>query len=137
MIGGGSQGEGLGGFGAESGEGVEVDASGNAYVVGSTNTIAATPYPIKGAFQSTPGAAGSNIDAVVTKVNPSGSDIVYSTYLGGGGADRAFSVAVSPNGEAFVTGQTDSSGATPFPTRNPIQAAFGGGTGTGTARSTS
>ena len=135
-IGGGAQGEGVGGFGAESGEGVDVDASGNAYVVGSTNTLAASPYPITpGAFQTTPGAAsGSNIDAVVTKVNPSGSGIVYSTYLGGGGADRAYSVAVNANGEAYVTGQTNSSGATPFPTtQNAIQGTFGGGTGTGTA----
>ena len=124
-LGGGAQGEGQGGPGAESGEGVAVDASGSAYVVGSTNAVAPSPYPTKGAIQ---GANGGGIDAVVTKINPSGEDIVYSTYLGGGAADRAFDVAVSPAGEAYVTGQTASTGASPFPTANAIQGTNAGGT---------
>lgn len=128
-LGGGAQGEGQGGPGAESGEGVAVDASGSAYVVGSTNAAAPSPYPTRGAVQ---GTNGGGIDAVVTKLNPSGDDIVYSTYLGGGGADRAYDVAVSPAGEAYVTGQTASPGttpatATPFPTANAIQATNAGG----------
>ncbi len=122
-IGGGAQGEGSGGPGGESGEGVAVDGSGSAYVVGSTNATAPTAYPTKGAIQ---GANGGGIDAVVTKLNPAGDDIVYSTYLGGGGADRAFAVAVDSDGEASVTGQTASTGATPFPTKNAIQPANAG-----------
>lgn len=86
-LGGGAQGEGQGGPGVESAEGVAVDAAGNAYVVGSTNAIAPSPYPTKGALQ---GTNGGGIDAVVTKLNPAGDAVVYSTYLGGAGADRAY-----------------------------------------------
>ena len=122
-LGGGAQGEGSGGFGGESGEGVKVDGAGNAYVVGSTNAIAPRPFPTRGPVQ---GASGGGIDAFVTKLNPAGDGIVYSTYLGGGAADRAFGVALGPGGEAYVTGQTASTGATPFPTKNPIQSANAG-----------
>ena len=128
-LGGGAQGEGQGGPGVEAAEGVAVDGAGNAYIVGGTNAIAPSPYPTKGSFQGT-NAGGA--DAVVTKLNPAGDDIVYSTYLGGGAADRAYDIAVNAAGEAYVTGQTASPGTTPataapFPTRNPTQAANAGG----------
>jgi len=48
--------------------------------------------------------SGGSVDAFVTKLNPAGSAIVYSTYLGGSGDDRAFSIAVNASGNAFFTG---------------------------------
>lgn len=121
-LGGAASGEGMGGFGPESGRGIFVDAAGNTYVAGSTNGVGATPFPTSGPIQA---ANGGGVDAFVTKLNPAGSGIVYSTYLGGTGNDRAYAIAVNAAGEAYVTGETASTG---FPTANPIQAANGGGT---------
>jgi uncharacterized protein (TIGR03437 family) len=111
----------LGGSGSDSGAGIAVDAAGNAYVTGRTSSFG---------FPTTPGAlrtsaAGSD-DAFVVKLNPSGTALVYSTYLGGSGADFATSVAVNAAGEAYVTGATASSN---FPLAGPIQADYRGGTG--------
>ena len=61
------------------------------------------------------GGAG---DAFVTKFNPAGSGLVYSTYLGGGSEDDAYALAVDPSGNAYVTGRTNSSD---FPLTNAIQ----------------
>ncbi|HWI06727.1 MAG TPA: SBBP repeat-containing protein, partial [Solirubrobacteraceae bacterium] len=123
-LGGGPQGEGMGGFGPEAGRGIAVDSTGNAYVTGSTAGVGATAFPTSGPFQST---SGGGVDAFVTKLNPSGSGLVYSTYLGGGGNDRAYDIAVNSEGEAYVTGETASTGATPFPTNNAIQSTNAGG----------
>ena len=123
-LGGGAQGEGMGGFGGEAGRAIAVDAAGNAYVAGSTNALAPTGFPTSGPIQ---GTSGGGIDAFVTKLNPAGSGIVYSTYLGGAVADRAYAIAVNSAGEAYVTGETASAGTSPFPTRNAIQSANAGG----------
>ncbi len=78
--------------------GVTVDPSGQAYVVGfAAQTIRTT----SGAFQTTPAAWWN---AFVMKVNASGSGLVYSTYLGGNGYDIADAVAVDPTGAAYVAG---------------------------------
>jgi hypothetical protein len=118
----GAQGEGQGGPGSETARAVAVDGSGSAYVVGSTSAL--TGFPTSGPIQ---GASGGGVDAFVTKLDPAGSGIVYSTYLGGGGADRAYAIAVNAAGEAYVTGDTASSGTTPFPTMTAIQATNAGG----------
>jgi hypothetical protein len=101
----------LGGNGGnDDGFGIAVDTAGNAYVTGDTHSIA---FPTTvGAFQTTPGAVS---DAFVTKVNPLGTGLVYSTYLGGNGFDVGKGIAVDnmPNPNAYVTGSTDS---TDFPT---------------------
>jgi hypothetical protein len=60
----------------------------------------------------------------VTKINPSGTALVYSTYLGGTGDEAAYGVAVDSHGDAFVGGQTTS---TDFPILNPLQRANAGG----------
>ena len=100
----------LGGSAADQGFGIAVDASGNAYVTGYT---ASTDFPtIPGAFQTTLGSAGST-DAFVTKLNPTGSALVYSTYLGGSQEDLGLGIAIDPIGNAYVIGHTDS---TDFPT---------------------
>ena len=108
----------LGGNDDDWGRGIAVDAAGNVYVTGQTYS---TDFPILSPFQP---AAGGSYDTFVTKLDATGSTLLYSTYLGGSGGDRSQGIAVDAAGNAYVTGQTYS---TDFPTRNPFQAAFGGG----------
>ena len=108
----------LGGSGVDLGNGIAVDGSGNAYVTGSTTSANfPTANPLQG------GSAGTQA-AFVTKINASGSALVYSTFLGGSGRDVGNGIAVDGSGNAYVTGNTTSSN---FPTANPLQASFGGG----------
>jgi hypothetical protein len=107
----------LGGSSADSGNGIALDTTGNAYVTGSTES---TDFPTETPFQS--GNAGVS-DAFVTKVNNSATAIIYSTYLGGTAADVAQAIAVDAAGSAYVTGYTYS---TNFPTVNPYQNLNGG-----------
>ncbi len=93
-------------LGGISAVGIAVDSAGDAYVTGSTYDVP----PLKNAFQA---AAGGGGDAFVTKLNPSGSALVYSTYLGGSGQDSASGIAVDGSGDVYVTGDTVS---TNFPT---------------------
>ncbi len=92
---------------------IAVDASGNAYVTGNTDS---TDFPIANALQPTYG--GGQFDAFVAQLNPAGSAFVYSTYLGGSDSDQAFGIAVDGSGNAYVTGTTGSSN---FPTKNALQ----------------
>jgi uncharacterized repeat protein (TIGR01451 family) len=98
--------------------GIAVDSSGNAYVTGSTycTDFPTTPVAYQGSNHAT--GAGS-INAFVTKFNPSGSSLVYSTYLGGSNADQANGIAIDGSGDTYVSGYTVD---TDFPTANPIQA---------------
>jgi Beta-propeller repeat len=85
-----------------------VDGSGSAYVTGVTYS---TDFPTTpGAFNT---SRGANYDAFVTKLNPAGSGLAYSTYLGGSDVDSGEGIAVDSAGNAFVTGTTHSSD---FPT---------------------
>jgi hypothetical protein len=99
----------LGGGGTDNGSAIAVDASGNAYVTGKTNSRVFPTTP--GAFQTTSG--GGKYDAYVTELNPTGTGLVYSTYLGGSGTDYGYGLAVDTSGNAYVTGYTSS---TNFPT---------------------
>jgi hypothetical protein len=93
----------LGGNGYDKGYGVAVDGAGNAYVTGATDS---TNFPTKNA--AVVGYGGSS-DAFVTKLNASGTDIVYSTYAGGEGNDASYGIAIDGTGSAYITGMTDSS----------------------------
>jgi len=108
----------LGGSGAEVGVAIAVDAAGAAYVTGLTTSV---DFPTISAAQSSIGGSPSTIsvDAFVTKLNTSGTAIIYSTYLGGGGTDQGLSIAVDTAANAYVTGVTLSSDfpTTPFPIR--------------------
>ncbi len=108
----------LGGSRSDFGTGIAVDSSGNAYVTGYTFSL---DFPTENPSQV---YAGSS-DAFVTKLNPSGSALVYSTYLGGRGDDLGAAVAVDSSGNAYLTGATDS---LDFPTQNAFQSTNAGGT---------
>ena len=100
----------LGGGGFDQSHGVAVDSAGAAYVTGIT---------VSGDFPTTAGAFDTSAndgfpgDAFVTKLNPAGSGLSYSTYLGGSDPDLGFGVAVDSAGAAYVTGET---GSANFPT---------------------
>jgi len=110
----------LGGSGSDVAAGVAVDAAGDAYVAGYTNS---TPFTTTtGTLQR--GFGGGNDDAFVTKLNAAGTAVVYSTYLGGNGDDQGAAIAVDGSGDAYVAGYTNSS---TFPTAHAAQGANGGG----------
>src|SRR3989442_783710 len=79
----------LGGSGYDQGYGIAVDAPGNAYVTGFT---ASTDFPTTTGAVDTTFNGGSG-DAFVTKLNPTGSALVYSTFLGGSAVDSGNSIA--------------------------------------------
>ena len=108
----------LGGSGNDSGHGIAVDSSGAAYFIGQT---ASTNFPTASPLQ--PAHGGGGYDVFVGKINPSGSALVYSTYLGGTGDDYGYAIAVNSAGNVYITGQTSS---TDFPTKNALQPANGG-----------
>ena len=123
----------LGGNAYDYLSGVAIDSAGDAYVAGGT---VSPDYPTTpGAAQTTyggnsPGCQPSATticgDVTVSKINPAGSALVYSTYLGGTGDEsNGFSMALDSQGNAYVTGFTDS---TDFPQVNAFQT-FGGGLG--------
>jgi len=80
-----------------------VDSSGDVYVTGFTES---TDFPIQNAFQPAPKRLDRYYNAYVTKLNASGSALVYSTYLGGSVFDMGYSIAVDSNGSAYVAGWT-------------------------------
>jgi len=108
----------LGGTGYDYGSGIAVNQAGNAYVIGTTSS---TDFPTMNPLQP---AFGGGTDAFVVELNPAGSALVYSTYLGGSGQDIGYGIAVDSAGNVYVTGSTDS---TDFPTMNPLQPINGGG----------
>ncbi|MCS7029666.1 MAG: SBBP repeat-containing protein [Bacteroidia bacterium] len=110
----------IGGSSNDRGLGIAVDGSGSAYVTGRTRS---TDYDVTaGAFQTT---NGGNWDVFVTKLNASGSSLVYSTYIGGSDDDYGSGIAVDGSGSAYVTGETRSTDYDV--TAGAFQTTFGGG----------
>ena len=113
----------LGGSSLESGDAIAVDAAGDAYVTGETTsanfrTTAGAPF----------GTYSGTQDAFVVKLNPSGTALAYSTYLGGSSTDEGRAIALDASGDAFVTGYTFSND---FPvTAGAFQTSHGSGLGT-------
>jgi hypothetical protein len=112
----------LGGSGGEYPGSIAVDAAGNAYVTGETYSL---DFPTSNPLQPKPGGNSDTTDVFVAKINPQGSALLYSTYLGGGGFDAGFGIAVDEDGNAYLTGHTNS---TDFPTKNPLQPGLAGDT---------
>ena len=93
----------LGGNGFDQGTAIAVDAAGNAYVTGYTPS---TDFPMVSPFDRSLGKSG-DVDVFVSKLNPAGTALVWSTYIGGAGSiDRATGIAVDASGSAYITGQT-------------------------------
>ncbi|MCG3116314.1 MAG: SBBP repeat-containing protein [Candidatus Manganitrophus sp. SA1] len=118
----------LGGSRLDIGQGIAVDPSGHAYVTGTTHSLDfPTVRPLQGDLAgecADPENFWNCSDAFLVKVNPTGSALVYATYLGGSRSDFAHGVAVDKDEEAYVTGGTISFD---FPTVEPIQADYRGG----------
>lgn len=109
----------LGGESFDYGRGIAVDSAGNAYVTGRTYS---TCFPTVGALQPALGSSLSQeSDAFIAKLNPAGSELLYSTYLGGVLYDEGSSIAVDASGNAYLTGVTRSIN---FPTVKPLQPAM-------------
>jgi len=104
----------LGGSDNDQGSSIAVDSSGSAYVTGYTWSM---NFPTVNPLQAT--NKGGGLTALVSKLNPAGTALVYSTYLGGSLGERAFSIAVNASGDAYVGGYNSSKD---FPTVNPVQA---------------
>jgi hypothetical protein len=100
----------IGGSGTDYGYGIAVDNTGNAYVTGET-TSTHTSFPVLAGPHLT---HNGGVDAFVSKVNPSGTALLYSGFLGGSGTDSARAIAVDTAGNAYITGSTNSTEAT-FP----------------------
>jgi len=109
----------LGGSDTDAGTGIALDAAGNAYVAGATSSI---DFPTAGTpVQS---RKDGDSDAFVSKLGADGSALVYSSYLGGNGADTAAGIAVDGRGVASVVG---AAGSTNFPAASPTQDSKAGG----------
>ena len=118
----------LGGSAGDYATSIAVDSSGNTYVAGYTGS---TNFPVtSGAYQTKcSGACDGTLDAFVTKLDSSGSALIYSTYLGGTANDYANGIAMDDSGNAYIVGQTFSSN---FPvTTGAYQTACGGGSCSG------
>jgi len=117
------------GGGGDAGNAIAVDAAGDAYLTGAT---ASANFPTTtNAFSKTSasGGAGTN-DAFVAELNPTGSGLIYSTYLGGGNDDFGQGIARDGAGNVYVAGQTTS---VDFPITNALQTANNTTGGAGTA----
>lgn len=100
---------------------IAVDIAGNAYIAGDTKS---TNFPVRDAVQ--PNYGGGLLDGFASKLNPAGTALVYSTYLGGNSFDEGRGIAVARNGTAYITGDTS---ATNFPvTAGAFQTQNAGGT---------
>src|ERR1051326_5339075 len=108
----------LGGTRFDSITSMAVDAAGYIYVAGWTES---SDLPLRNAWQSSP---GGGVDAFIAKLTPAGKSLVYCTYLGGRGDDRAFGIAADAGGNAYVTGWTTLSD---FPQVRGFQLSSAGG----------
>ncbi|MFB3895544.1 MAG: SBBP repeat-containing protein [bacterium] len=114
----------LGGSDVDYSNGIAIDSSGNAYIIGGTlsDNFPAT----SGAFDVTYNGGTNFGDVIISKLNANGTGLIYSTYLGGGNDDYGAGIAVDSSGYVYVTGYTAS--VLTFPTTtNAIDRSFNGG----------
>ncbi len=104
----------LGGSLTDQAFGITIDSTGNAYVTGTT---ASADFPGGG-------AAGGGADAFVSKLNPTGTSLLFTTILGGNAADQGERIVLNGSGSIYLTGRTAS---TNFPTMNAYDASHNGG----------
>lgn len=108
----------LGGISVDRGRAMSIDALDNAYITGPTSS---TDFPVVNGFQP---AFGGNIDAFVAKLDPSGSVLEYSSYIGGNGQEYGFGIETDVGGNIFISGHTTSAD---FPLMNAQQNVLLGG----------
>jgi hypothetical protein len=113
----------IGGSGGDTGLGIAVDVSGNAYVAGDTGSSTQATFPVIVGPDLTYNGLG---DAFVAKVNTAGTALVYCGYLGGNDSDAARGIAVDYLGNAYVTGGTASTQST-FPVKVGPDLTYNGG----------
>lgn len=111
----------IGGARSDVPDGIAIDAAGNAFIGGYTNS---SDFPTVNAVQSAFGGGqishgGPPADGFVTKLNAAGNGLLYSTFLGGSAGDAVSDIALDAAGHAHVSGETNS---TDFPTLNPLPA---------------
>jgi len=102
----------IGGYDSEHGYDIAVDSDYNVYICG----LAMPGYPVVNAYQSS--HRGGNYDGFVTKLNASGTGLIFSTYLGGNSDDKLRSIVLDFDDNVYVTGETDSSN---YPILNQYQ----------------
>jgi len=102
----------FGGTNGDAIEGIAVDGEGNIYVSGTTFSA---DLPIVNGYQ---GALQGGYDVFISKLNPSGSALIYSTFIGGSESENGGVLAIDPAGNAYVTGETQSED---YPTVNAFQ----------------
>jgi len=108
----------LGGSGMGAVTAVARDGLGNLYAAGWTESL---DFPIAGALQA---VNRGGVDSFVVKFDPTGASLMYATYMGGNGDDRAAGIAVDGSGQAHVAGATGSSN---FPLASAARNSFVGG----------
>jgi hypothetical protein len=107
----------FGGNGGDLGLAVKVDANGNIYFTGQTLSTQ-FPFPLsKDVFQPVFGGGSLNGDAFVAKVDNTGTNVIYLTYLGGGADDSGYDIAIDAAGNAYIAGFTQSPN---FPVQNAL-----------------
>ncbi len=99
----------FGGSGDDVGNSIAVDASNNVYITGATSSL---NFPTQNAAH---GSIAGLADVFVTKIDASGSNVIYSTFVGGSGMDRGSAIAIDGSGNAYVAGRVDST-SIDFPT---------------------
>jgi hypothetical protein len=109
----------LGGDGKDEGWDVAVDAAGRACVIGATTSL---NFPTNGLFGSLRGTNSGFSDAFVAQLDTNGAALVFSGYLGGGGSDLGYGIALDAAGNACLVGETAS---TDFPSA-PVGAVLSG-----------
>jgi hypothetical protein len=108
----------LGGGKTDEGHGITLDADCNIYIVGHTSS---TNFPTVAPGQTNKPSK----DIFVSKLNPAGTTLLYSTYIGGNASDEAWDIALDSQGRMTIVGETES---TDFPTLNAYDNIYGGGT---------
>jgi len=109
----------IGGSLDDRGLGIAVDSAGNAYITGETNS-GQTSFPDGNGFGAVPGfdqTQNGGVDTFVAKLNTAGTALLYATYIGGSLDDRGLGIAVDSAGNAYITGETNSTETT-FPDGN-------------------
>jgi hypothetical protein len=101
----------IGGSGWDDGGDIEIDSSGNAYITGSTNS---SNFPVTpGAYDTSYNDAELNWDVIILKLNQDGTNLLYSTFVGGDSPDECYNIALDSANNVYVAGMTKS---TNFPT---------------------